>query len=259
MAIVDDFALAQNDPDWPFWRESAFRRRSLPKTDSDAQQRETRGGRTRRKGLAALLFGLFLLVVLGSVFFLGGFLRFTHEVSRIKAPEAPRADAIVAFTGGAERIDEAIRLLKEGYARHLLISGVHPSTSRGVLERRIDAAAALFDCCIELDHRALDTVGNAVETGKWVRDRKVVSLIVVTSNYHMPRSLMELANALPETELIPFPVRVEKVAVDRWWQHPGTAGLLFREYLKYLVATIRIGLDSGPSARLATASANHRL
>ncbi|MCC2110913.1 MAG: YdcF family protein [Hyphomicrobiales bacterium] len=221
----------------------------MSEAPDSTQEKPKQRGWLRRLAVGALAFALFVVV-----FFFAGFLRFTLEVARIEPPDAPQADAIVALTGGTARVDAALRLLSDGRAERLLISGVHPRTTGSAIGRRTDADRALLKCCVDLDHRAADTIGNAVETGKWLQSRGYRSLIVVTSNYHMPRSLMELGNALPDVDLIAYPVRVDTVAVDRWWLNPGTARLLAQEYLKYIVAGIRVGLDRGPGARLAAAA-----
>jgi uncharacterized SAM-binding protein YcdF (DUF218 family) len=71
-----------------------------------------------------------------------------------------------------------------------------------------------------------------------------MSLIVVTSNWHMPRALVELEHQLPEVKLIAFPVMSVKLKTEPWWQSVDTARLLFGEYLKYLLALTRMRLDS---------------
>ena len=58
------------------------------------------------------------------------------------------------------------------------------------------APPALFDCCIDLGHQAVDTRSNADETAQWVRDHHYRSVRLVTSDWHMARARMELSNAL---------------------------------------------------------------
>jgi uncharacterized SAM-binding protein YcdF (DUF218 family) len=100
----------------------------------------------------------------------------------------------------------------------------------------------LFNCCVDLDHSAVNTIGNAVETRRWVKARNFQSVIVVTSNFHMPRAMAELNHQLPGVTLVPFAVVSDKVHVEAWWDDPDTARLLFTEYLKYIVARARMWL-----------------
>ena len=77
-------------------------------------------------------------------------------------------------------------------------------------------------CCVDLDYSAQNTLGNAVETRRWAMDRGLHSLIVVTSSYHMPRAMAELANQLPDVALIPYPVVSDKLRIEPWWSNIAT-------------------------------------
>ncbi len=184
-------------------------------------------------GIAAA--GLIILV-----FFIG-FLQFNSRIPQQQPTNIASADAIVVLTGGKSRVVEALKLLSAGKGRRLLISGVHKSTSRQALARLVPIQSRLLDCCVDLDKAARNTLGNAAETAVWVRKNKFKSLIVVTSGYHMQRSLIELLNVLPQVTLIAFPVVVDTVPVTRWWTNLDTAQLLALEYVKYLAALIRLG------------------
>jgi uncharacterized SAM-binding protein YcdF (DUF218 family) len=180
----------------------------------------------------------------GAGVFWGGFLTYVDDVrdvgARVGDPED--ADGIVVLTGGSERIAGAMGILAEGHARRLLISGVHPDTSAAQIGRMVDAGPSLFECCVDLDRRAANTAGNALETAKWARGHEFRSLIVVTSAYHMPRSLAELGAAMPDVALRPWPVVTPAADPDRWWRDGSTAALLLGEYLKYMAARARLGL-----------------
>jgi uncharacterized SAM-binding protein YcdF (DUF218 family) len=99
-----------------------------------------------------------------------------------------------------------------------------------------------FSCCVDLDHSATNTIGNAVETRRWVEERRFKSVIVVTANYHMPRAMAELEHELPGVALVPYAVVSDRVRIENWWDNPSTARLLILEYLKYIVARSRMVL-----------------
>ena len=114
------------------------------------------------------------------------------------APEPERADAIVALTGpSAERVNAAIRLLEQDKGKRVLISGVNREVRRQELRALTPGSNRLFNCCVDLGFEAEDTVGNAQEIAAWSRAKGYRSLIVVTSDYHMPRSLVEIRGQLP--------------------------------------------------------------
>jgi uncharacterized SAM-binding protein YcdF (DUF218 family) len=172
-----------------------------------------------------------------------GFWWFVWSVPTDEVALDRNADGIVVLTGGSSRIADAIELLSAGRGRRLLITGVHRATTTREITRLLPAYRWLVTCCVDLDHSAVNTEGNAVETRRWAMNRGIRSLIVVTSNYHMPRAMAELARQLPDVALIPFPVITENVRAERWWTSAPTAKLLLSEYLKYIAAQVRMRLE----------------
>lgn len=171
-----------------------------------------------------------------------GFLNFVSLVPEGEQPTPAASDGIVALTGGAERLSDALRLLASGRAKRLLISGVHPETSERELARAQPDYLAFARCCVDLGRRALNTAGNAVETKRWANGHGFHSLIVVTSGYHMPRTLMELAREMPNVQLVPYAVVTDRLRGEPWWRDLDTARLLAGEYVKYVAALIRVRL-----------------
>jgi uncharacterized SAM-binding protein YcdF (DUF218 family) len=165
-----------------------------------------------------------------------GFFWFAWNIPVEEVSLDRNADGIVVLTGAASRIPDAIELLAAERGKRLLIARLTPLYAR------------FFSCCIDLDRSALNTFGNAIETKRWAREHNFNSLIVVTSNWHMPRAMAELEHQIPDVTLISFPVMSEKVKTEPWWSSIETARFLFAEYLKYLFALSRMGLDPDTSA-----------
>ena len=190
--------------------------------------------------LALKAGGALVGVVLGGAlaWFLG-FLVFVATLPSRVDDLSTRTDAIVVLTGGSERLATGIALLRDGLAGRLFISGVHRGVDVGDILKlaRVEPAAPLD--AIVLGYAADDTVGNAVETARWVARERVGSLRLVTGAYHMPRSLAEFRRALPGVAITPHPVFPDSVKSREWWRWPGTAALLATEYSKYLAAEIR--------------------
>jgi uncharacterized SAM-binding protein YcdF (DUF218 family) len=171
-----------------------------------------------------------------ALLYLAGFLLFVLTLPSAISPNQ-RADGIVALTGGNARLDAAVALLERGAGRRLLITGVHPTTTKLEL-REIAHGGKRFDCCADLGRQAADTHGNAEEAAEWARDHRYKSLIVVTANYHMPRSLTEFSAAMPRERLVPYPVAPSNVDLAGWWHSPSTLHLLHSEYEKYLASFV---------------------
>jgi uncharacterized SAM-binding protein YcdF (DUF218 family) len=194
---------------------------------------------------AALVIGLVGLVALA------GFVLFVQTIERYERSPSSRTDAIVALTGGAQRIGDAIDLLGRGYAGRLLITGVNEKTSLEEIARLNPGRRRVIECCVDLDYRARNTIGNAIETRRWMNENGFRSLIVVTSNYHMPRTLIELDHVLPGARKVPFPVVPDSLEVGEWWRSPATARLLAYEYAKLLAVYVRTLVESDPESSTA--------
>jgi uncharacterized SAM-binding protein YcdF (DUF218 family) len=177
--------------------------------------------------------------------FVGGFFWYAAQVPQVEASFDRSADGIVALTGGPDRIADAVELLAAGRGKRLLISGVHRTTRAEELSRLLPRYQAMFTCCIDLDRSAINTVSNAIETRRWVRQRGFRSLVVVTSAFHMPRALAEIAHQLPDVTLIPFPVVTEKQRAEPWWANMQSARVLAFEYVKYLASVVRMRVIPG--------------
>lgn len=199
--------------------------------------------RRRRSHLrvAAAASGLLILL------FVGGFALFLADVASFRSlPADRRADGIVVLTGGHARVDEAVRLLDDGKGTRLLISGVHPSTSRATLARAFGLDTAQLACCVDIDHAALDTIGNAAETARWANKYGFDSLIVVTNDYHMPRSLLEMRHAMNNVHLIPHAVVSDVQGETGFSKALNRYRVLLGEYAKYGVALVRTAVTPGP-------------
>ena len=186
-----------------------------------------------------LIAGLFVVLLIGA-----GFLWWVNTLPEGEVPMRSKADGIVVLTGSRFRISDALELLAAGHGRRLLISGVYPATKLSEIAKLTPEFDRWFNCCVDLDHVAANTIGNAVETRRWAREQGCRSLIVVTSNFHMPRAMAEISHQLPDVRLVAFPVISDRVKVDSWWSSPATARLLFTEYLKYMVALTRMRFDA---------------
>lgn len=196
--------------------------------------------RFRRRGKRRPVWvWLVAVVVAASLAWLVGLVWFAASLPREVTDRETVTDGIVVLTGGAERIETGIALLAAHKAEKLLLSGAGVGWHRDGVDALSDRLPELFACCIVIDSDAADTVGNAAGTAQWAAAEGYHSLRVVTANYHMPRSLVELGRTMPKVRLIAHSVAPGHVRLDNWWVWPGTASLLAREYTKYLVSVAR--------------------
>ncbi len=217
-------------------------------------------------GRLVLIPGLFCLVL-----WLGGLFWFAATIpqDRDTAANNTATDAIVVLTGGSRRLRAGLEMLQADRARKLFVSGVHRGTD---VPAMLQANAASdgsghpdswspdqldrwLECCIVLDHQADDTFGNARETAIWMAGEGFSSLRIVTSNYHLRRSLFEFRRAMPKVRMVPHPVYPDQFETEGWWRRPGTALLIFVEYNKYVAARltprwIRVSGFADPRTRI---------
>src|ERR1700682_3690609 len=198
--------------------------------------------RPRAKVRATIVAALALMFVGSAV----GFVGFLSQLRGIEVKPARTADGIVVLTGGSSRVSDAMELLAGGYGKRLLISGVHATNAVSDFSRSLSDNQSLLSCSVDLDRSAVNTRSNAAQTRRWARDRGFKSLIVVTSNYHMPRAIVELSHAMPDVALMPFAVVGDKWRDEPWWTSGATLRLLLSEYVKYVAAEVRVRLvDAG--------------
>lgn len=184
------------------------------------------------------------LVSIVALIWLIGLFAFADRVrSFTPAADPARADAIVALTGpSAERVNTAIRLLEQDRGDRVLISGVNREVRRQELRALTPGSSRLFNCCVDLGFEATDTIGNAQEIAAWAGSRGYERLIVVTSDYHMPRALVEIRGAAPDLALTPYAISTPSLDHARWWRATVTARRMTLEYMKYLAVLGREGV-----------------
>lgn len=207
--------------------------------------------------MKSLAFILILLMIWAV-----GLWAFAARITRsTPAPNPAPADGIVALTGHSNaRIAAGMKLLEDGHAQRMLISGVNREASREDIRGVAKAPGRIYDCCVDLGFQAVNTVGNARETAAWAREHHFRRLIVVTADYHMPRAVLELHGALPEAQLTPYPVATDELDARRWWKTMAGAKRMIIEYSKYMVilareAVLKIGPRDKAAQSSATASA----
>jgi uncharacterized SAM-binding protein YcdF (DUF218 family) len=152
---------------------------------------------------------LVLIASLTALAWMAGLVWFITIVPNSPATDERNTDAIVVLTGGGMRLEHGLALMAEARANRLFVSGVEEGVTLAILFSRKDFQpfeALVPPERIELGHKAHSTVGNARETAEWARQQHVKSIRLVTSNYHMPRSLYEFHAMLPDVAIYPEPV-----------------------------------------------------
>jgi uncharacterized SAM-binding protein YcdF (DUF218 family) len=162
-----------------------------------------------------------------------GFLLFQRMVQDLPPqPAGVRADAIAVLTGGPGRIEAGVRLLEDGAAPALFISGVGQRIEMADIARIAGTQVESLAGRVTLGRAAASTRGNAIEIAAFAEPRGMRRILVVSADFHLPRALLELRRAMPQADLLPVPVRAAAVRTDTW----------IREYAKYLGALVGLSI-----------------
>lgn len=180
-------------------------------------------------------FILFLALVWAAGLFL-----FINSLPSPATDAPPKSDGIVVFTGGGgARIAAGMQIFEKGGGDRLLISGVNPGTSRARVNDFWTGEQDLFDCCVDLGREALSTEGNAAEVSVWALENGYTSIVLVTSEYHMPRAITATKSRMPDVMISPYAVASGYIdekgrpsSMEAWRKLSG-------EYSKFLIARVR--------------------
>ena len=173
------------------------------------------------------------LIAVAVLAYLLGFVAFMVTLPRPR--EGQTTDAIVVPTGGVGRIERGLDLIARHQAKRMLITGVAPGVRPVELAATNHAPIALFACCVDLGHEAVDTRSNAMETANWVKAHGYKSVRLVTSDWHMARASMELKAALDSDVAI----------VSDGVTSEAPLGLLIVEYNKLLLRRVSLWTGIG--------------
>jgi len=152
------------------------------------------------------------------------------------SPRLVQADAIVVLAGGRGRVEEGVRLFRDGKGRQLFLVGVDPLVRKSDLYRP-KAGDPPADRVI-LEKASRNTLENAIYARDVLAAYDVRSVLLITSRYHLKRAAILFRHALPQDVAI-YPYPVDSVNIkEQWWQHEGSFRLLFSEFYKYCLFRI---------------------
>lgn len=182
-------------------------------------------------------------VLLAAALWLAGLVAFWRVLPPAPARlhDGPDTEAIVVLTGGRDRVETGLELLRAGRARNLFVSGVGSGVAVDHLVSRVPPEG-LDQPAVELGREATSTMGNAAETAAWMRAHGYRSLRLVTAAYHMPRGLAEFRARMPDALIVPHPIFPTGYDPRRWWAWSSTGRFVLIEYHKYVLSQLRLAL-----------------
>ena len=194
------------------------------------------------------IFFIFSISFILAIFFIQLFF-FKEKVLSFQKYNNTKSSNIVILTGGTNRIKDGLNIINHFDKSKrtnfkILVSGTGKGFSKNSLIKQIgpNFNPNLIECCIYLDSVSKNTLTNAIETSKWANRNDLKEFILITSNYHMPRAILEFKNVMPNHKIYTFPITPRKHNIKEWMSSYETFSLIFREFCKYIVSNLRIKL-----------------
>ena len=191
---------------------------------------------------------IFFIILIFILFFIK-LNKFKEDILSFTNYHDKKSSNIVILTGGTNRIKDGLKIIenfeksdKNNYK--ILVSGTGLGFTKNSLKNKLDSNfnPQLVQCCIDLDSVSKNTLTNARETSKWTIKNDIKEFILITSNYHMPRAVLEFKNIMPNLKIHTYSITPKKHKIKNWLGSYQTFGLVFEEYCKYIIASIRIRL-----------------
>ena len=192
------------------------------------------------------IFFIFLLTSMFTLFFieLNNFKNNILSLTKYNDIESPN---IVILTGGANRIKDGLKIIQDfknskNINYKILVSGTGMGFTKSSLKKKLgpNFNSQLIQCCIDLDGVSKNTLTNASETFKWAYKNDIKEFILITSNYHMPRAILEFKNVMPNLKIYTYAITPKKHDIENWLSSYQTFSLVFTEYCKFIIAGLRI-------------------
>lgn len=172
---------------------------------------------------------------------------FKEKILTLQKHPINLSSKIVILTGGTNRIKEGFEVINKLNKKSItnlkvLVSGTGKGFSKLSLQEKLNRNfdLKLIECCVELDGVSQNTYSNAIETSKWVSVNNIEEILLITSNYHIPRAVLEFQNKMPNLKILFYPIKPKQHQINKWLKSFETFSLVSIEYCKYIIANIRI-------------------
>ena len=145
-------------------------------------------------------------------------------------------EGIVVLTGDKFRILEGLKILNSEIGYKLLISGVNREISIEEIKKEFPKFNQLFNCCVELESISKNTFENVREIFFWKKNNNIKNILLITSDYHLPRVELEVNRLLLDKETFYYGVKYDNQKINIRMKK------LIVEYIKYLRTKISLSI-----------------
>ena len=145
-------------------------------------------------------------------------------------------EGIIVLTGDKFRILEGLKILNSEIGYKLLISGVNKEISIEEIKKEFPKYNQLFNCCVELESISTNTFENVREIFFWKKNNNIKNILLITSDYHLPRVELEVNRLLLDKETFYYGVKYDNQKINIRMKK------LIVEYIKYLRTKISLNI-----------------
>ncbi len=181
---------------------------------------------------------IFTMMALLLIAWMSGYIIFVINIISKPPNNIEKIDySIIVLTGGSNRIQTGLELWQNDI-KNLFITGVHPSVSKNDILNMSSHPSDLPECCLTLGYQATTTIENALEAKTWIENNNISNIILVTSNYHMDRALLEFKHVIKNIYITPYVVieETDYLKNQNFWKRS------FSEYHKFIFRYIFINI-----------------
>ena len=171
-----------------------------------------------------LFYSIILLILLFFLYFFKYVINVNNSTKN--SYENKSYDAAIVLTGDKYRINKGLELINKNIVDNLLISGVNKNINKNLIQQKFKNSKAIFDCCIEIENISRNTFENARESYSWMKNKNFNSLIIITSNYHLPRAQLEFSRFIKKENIL-------FISSDAFLEN-SSIKKLFVEYIKFI-------------------------
>ena len=176
-----------------------------------------------------LVLYICLLIILLLIY---GFVVFLKKIHYNQASFNYQTDGIAVLTGGKGRINLGLELFNKNRNLKLIISGVDKKVSdKSIIPNNLKNKSS-----ITIDKISESTYENAQIINEWTSKYKLQNVTIITSYYHMPRSMMLIQSFTPTINFYAYPVEKKISNKISFKENILYYFFITEEYVKYLVS-----------------------
>ena len=176
---------------------------------------------------------IFSLIIL---FLIYGFVNFFEKIHNNQVNFNNQTDGIAVLTGGKGRINLGLELFKKNKNLRLIISGVDKKVSdKSIIPNNLKNKSS-----ITIDKISESTYENAKIINEWTSKYKLQNVTIISSYYHMPRSMMLIQSLAPTINFYAYPVEKKISNKISFKENILYYVFITDEYIKYLVSHLII-------------------